>query len=143
MKVSELILILGWISLFSTLVFLFNDYIVYKCDVQAVKISKAVDSALSHSLPPTTSQPENLNCKRMNLKLADPQRSIVASFGNGRLGNQMANFASCYAIMKDYGMYHYLNSMQLEILKKAFVLPELVDADNAPYYVWEKGKYTQ
>ena len=78
----------------------------------------------------------------MNLKLANPQRSIVASFGDGRLGNQMANFASCYAIMKEYGMYHYINAMQLEILRKVFELPELLDADNAPYYLWKKGKYT-
>ena len=78
----------------------------------------------------------------MNLNLSNPQRSIVASFGGGRLGNQMANFASCYAIMKEYGMYHYLKPMQLKILRKVFELPELVDSDNASYYVWEKGKYT-
>ena len=77
----------------------------------------------------------------MNLKLTNSQRSIVASFGDGRLGNQMANFASCYAIMKEYGMAHYLNSMQLKILRKVFVLPELVDVENAPYYVWKNGKY--
>ena len=77
----------------------------------------------------------------MNLKLDNQQRSIVASLGNGRLGNQMANFASCYAVMKEYGMYPYLNTMQLELLERVFVLPELEEADNASYYMWEEGKF--
>ena len=89
----------------------------------------------------TTSYPETLNCKRMNLKLHDQQRSIVASLGNGRLGNQMANFASCYAVMKEYGFYPYLNRMQLETLETVFVLPELVELDNASYYLWEEGNF--
>ena len=72
--------------------------------------------------------------------LNHPQRSIVASLGNGRLGNQMANFASCYAIMKEYGMYHYLDSMQLKLLKNVFVMPELVDKDDASYYLWDPSK---
>ena len=72
--------------------------------------------------------------------LNHPQRSIVASLGNGRLGNQMANFASCYAIMKEYGMYPYLNSMQLKLLENVFVMPELVDKDDASYYLWDPGK---
>ena len=93
-----------------------------------------------HSSTPNTANPETLNCKRMNLKLNDQQRSIVASLGNGRLGNQMANFASCYAVMREYGMYPYLNSMQLELLERVFVLPETVDSDNASYYIWEEGK---
>ena len=77
----------------------------------------------------------------MNLKLYDKQRSIVASLGNGRLGNQMANFASCFAVMKEYGMYSYLNTMQLELLERVFVLPELVESDNASYYMWDQGRY--
>ena len=95
----------------------------------------------NNSPPSTTSALENINCKRMNLKLADPQRSIVASFGNGRLGNQMANFASCYAVMKDYELYHYLMPTQLKILQKVFLLPELKGGNNSSYYVWDKGKY--
>ena len=78
----------------------------------------------------------------MNLKLDDPQRSIVASLGNGRLGNQMATFAGCYAVMKEYGMYPYLDTMQRELLEAVFVLPELVESDNASYYMWEQGKFT-
>jgi hypothetical protein len=77
----------------------------------------------------------------MNLKLDDQQRSIVANFGNGRIGNQMANFAGCYALMKEYGFYPYLDTMQLELLESVFVLPELVELDNASYYLWKEGKF--
>ena len=58
----------------------------------------------------------------------------------GRLGNQMSNFASCYAIMKEYGMYPYLDSEQLKLLENVFVMPEIVDDDDASYYLWDKGK---
>ena len=95
---------------------------------------------LNDSATTILSETENINCNRMNLKLANPQRSIVASFGNGRLGNQMSNFASCYAIMKEYGMYHYLNSMQLKLLQNVFLLSTLSDTDNASYHLWGKGK---
>ena len=90
-----------------------------------------------------TSEPRNPNCDRMNLELSHPQKSIVASLGNGRLGNQMANFASCFAIFKEYGMYHYLNAMQLKLLKNVFAMPKLINADNASYYFWDEGKYIQ
>ena len=90
-----------------------------------------------------TSAPRNHNCDRMNLELSHPQKSIVASLGNGRLGNQMANFASCFAIFKEYGMYHYLNAMQLKLLENVFAMPKLINADNASYYFWDEGKYIQ
>ena len=77
----------------------------------------------------------------MNLELNHPQRSIVASLGNGRLGNQMSNFASCYAIMREYGMYPYLDAEQLKSLKNVFAMPELVDDDDASYYLWDKGNH--
>ena len=77
----------------------------------------------------------------MNLDLSHPQRSIVASLGNGRLGNQMSNFASCYALMKEYGMYHYLDGEYLKLLEKVFVMPEVVDDDNASYYLWDTSKW--
>ena len=77
----------------------------------------------------------------MNLKLINQQRSIVASLGNGRLGNQMSNFAGCYAVMKEYGMYPYINKMQLELLENVFVLPDKQDADNASYYIWEESRF--
>ena len=55
-------------------------------------------------------------CNRMKLNSTQPHRSIVASFGNGRLGNQLSNFASSYALMKEYGMYPYISPMQLDLL---------------------------
>ena len=91
------------------------------------------------SLPPNVST-KSSNCDRMNLKLHHPQRSIVASLGNGRLGNQMSNFASCYAVMREYGMYPYLNPSQLHALQKVFILPRLSNKENQSYYLWEKGK---
>ena len=92
------------------------------------------------SLPPNVST-KSSNCDRMNLKLHHPQRSIVASLGNGRLGNQMSNFASCYAIMKEYGMYPYLGSNQIKSLTKVFLLPELLNRDDASFFLWEEGKF--
>ena len=83
---------------------------------------------------------EPSNCDRMRLELSHPQRSVVASLGNGRLGNQMSNFATCYAISKEYGMYHYLSPNQLHALQKVFVLPDLSNSENVSYFLWEKGK---
>ena len=86
---------------------------------------------------------QNVSCRRINLSLAHPQVSIVASGGKGRLGNQLSNFASCYAIWKEYGMHHYLESMQLNIIETVFELPKFKEEDNnAPYYIWDPGKYT-
>ena len=85
---------------------------------------------------------QTMGCRRMNLHLNHPQISLVASLGNGRLGNQLSNIASCYALWKEYGMYHHLNTMQLGLLEKTFVLPKLnADADNASYYLWNTGKF--
>jgi hypothetical protein len=45
-------------------------------------------------------------CRWMRIKLGGPQqRSILASFGKGRLGNKLSSFASCYAMAKDFGLY--------------------------------------
>ena len=43
-------------------------------------------------------------CQRMNLNTNILQPSISASFGNGRLANQLCNFASGYAIWRQYGI---------------------------------------
>ena len=97
-------------------------------------------SVQQQSSPPSNFSTKSSNCDRMLLKLYHPQKSIVASLGNGRLGNQMSNFASGYAIMKEYGMYPYLGSNQLKSLRKVFVLPELSNRDDASFFLWEKGK---
>ena len=107
------------------------------------KLSTTTSSTttISTTSSQTTTLPQNLSCLRMNLDLTHPQRSVVASLGNGRLGNQLSNFASCFAISKEYGMYHYLNTMQLGLIEKVFDLPKLEDTDNASYYLWDTGKY--
>ena len=128
MKTPRGVIFLGWIIFCGTAVFLFIEKIDLKSPFLSPEIARLV-------------VPEKLNCKRMNLQLANPQRSVVASLGNGRLGNQMGNFASCYAVMKDYGMYPYLNTMQLKVLENVLVLPELVESDNASYYMWEEGTF--
>ena len=130
MKTPQSILFLGWIIFSGTAVFLIIEQIDLESSFLSPKIQRLV-------------APEKLNCKRMNLQLTDQQRSVVASLGHGRLGNQLGNFASCYAVMKDYGMYPYLNTMQLKLLENVFVLPELVESDNASYYIWEERKFFQ
>ena len=95
--------------------------------------------AIKFIFKPIVQKRQSTNCKRMNLELNHPQRSIVASLGNGRLGNQMSNFASCYEIMREYGLYPYLDPEQLKLLENVFAMPKIVDDDDASYYLWDKG----
>ena len=129
MKVPPRVVLFLRLTIFcGTAVFLVIEQIDVQSSFQSPEITRLVAS-------------EKLNCKRMNLQMTDQQRSVVASLGNGRLGNQMGNFASCYAVLKDYGMYPYLNTMQLKLLENVFVLPELVESDNASYYIWEERMF--
>ena len=48
--------------------------------------------------------------------------SNVASFGNGGLGNQMCNFASLFALYKDFGMPSYLEEHSFRLLQNTFLL---------------------
>ena len=81
-------------------------------------------------------------CKRMRLELGANQRSILASFGKGRLGNKLSSFASCYAIAKDFGVYNYISENQYIMLRRVFNFPSLKDdREDSPYYVWRKGKF--
>ena len=57
-----------------------------------------------------------------------------------RLGNQLSNFASGYAIWRDFGILNYIDPKQLQILGKVFKLPTYKENDDsASYYVWLKG----
>ena len=47
-------------------------------------------------------------CKRMQLSQNISQISVMANFGDSRLGNQMCNFASLYDIHKEFGILSYL-----------------------------------
>ena len=81
------------------------------------------------------------SCRRIRFELGPNQRSILASFGKGRLGNKLSSFASCYAIAKDFGLYNYISENQHVMLRRVFDFPTLKDdREDASYYVWKKGK---
>ena len=63
------------------------------------------------------------------------QPSVLANFGNGRLGNQMCNFASQYALHKEYEVLSYFSKSSLNTLKEAFQLPKS-SGRNSSYYKW-------
>ena len=57
-----------------------------------------------------------------------------------RLGNQLSNFASGYAIWRDFGILNYMDPEQLRIIGKVFKLPAHDETENdACYYTWLKG----
>jgi hypothetical protein len=81
-------------------------------------------------------------CRRMRIKLGGPQKkSILASFGKGRLGNKLSSFASCYAMAKDFGLYNYISQNQYVLLRRVFNFPKSKEErEDSIYYVWRKGK---
>ena len=74
-----------------------------------------------------------IQCKRMRLLKNNP--SIATNFGTGGLGNQMCNFASLYAIHKEFGVQMYLRSHSYELLQDAFDLPNPM-SNNLSYSIW-------
>ena len=50
--------------------------------------------------------------------------SKVACFGNGRLGNQLCNFASQYALFKEFGMPSYISEYSNDLLRNTFLLKQ-------------------
>jgi len=67
------------------------------------------------------------------------QKSILTSFGKGRLGNKLASFASTYAICQDFGLYNYISENQYRQLSRVFDFPRVKeDREDSPYYVWRK-----
>ena len=46
--------------------------------------------------------------------------SYGASFGTGRLGNQMSTFASIYAYERMYGIKGFVTAVQAEVLEAYF-----------------------
>ena len=66
--------------------------------------------------------------------------SAIQQRSQTRLGNQLSNFASGYAIWRDFGILNYMDPEQLKIIGKVFKLPTYEENDdNASYYVWLKG----
>ena len=83
-------------------------------------------------------------CRRMRMELGgENQKSILTSFGKGRLGNKLASFASTYAICQDYGLYNYISENQYRQLSRVFDFPRVKeDREDSPYYVWRKCKFS-
>ena len=81
-------------------------------------------------------------CQRMRMELGgDNQKSILASFGKGRLGNKLASFASTYAMSQDFGLYNYISENQYRLLSRVFALPRVKEErEDSPYYIWRKCK---
>ena len=81
-------------------------------------------------------------CCRMVLNADVQKPSIVASFGNGRTANQLCNFASGYALWREYGIMNFLDENQLKRLEATFELPILNEKnDTSSCYLWRKGKF--
>ena len=69
--------------------------------------------------------------------------SAIQQKSQTRLGNQLSNFASGYAIWRDFGILNYIDPEQLQIIGKVFKLPHYEDEeDDASYYTWLKGYLT-
>ena len=75
-------------------------------------------------------------CKAIQLSKNSSQLSIMANFGDGRLGNQMCNFASLYALHKEFGLLSYFKVQSYELLKNTFDLPKPGKKSNSSYHIW-------
>ena len=94
------------------------------------------------SSPIVIKQIQSKICSRMDLNVGTQKPSIAASFGDGRTANQLCNFASGYALWREYGILNYLDEYQLNLLRTTFELPILNEEnDTSSYYLWRKGKY--
>ena len=64
------------------------------------------------------------DCSSMTFLSQETYFSVLASFGNGRLGNQMCNFASQYALSEEYGLSSYFSPYSYKTLVETFDLPK-------------------
>ena len=79
--------------------------------------------------------------QRMNLETDLKKPSIAASFGGGRTANQLCEFASGYALWRQFGILNYIDAIQYDKLTKTFDLPAVNENDNSSaYYIWNEGK---
>ena len=74
-------------------------------------------------------------CRRMLFSNETSQPSVLASFGDGRLGNQMCNFASQYALNKKYGVLSYFSDRSYNTLDITFNLPQ-PNQRNSSFHLW-------
>ena len=112
-----------------------------------IERNETISSDKSTSIKPDTKKKMNFHqnkktCKRMRMELGgENQKSILTSFGKGRLGNKLASFASTYAMSRDFGLYNYISENQYRLLSRVFDLPRVKeDREDSPYYVWRKCK---
>ena len=61
------------------------------------------------------------------------EESTSACFGIGRLGNQMCNFASQFALYKEFGINGYLSSFASSILNQIFQMKPQNNYDTNKY----------
>ena len=84
---------------------------------------------------------QSKECIRMNLETDMKKPSIAASFGGGRTANQLCEFASGYALWRQFGILNYIDVIQYDKLTKTFDLPAVNEYDNSSaYYIWNEGK---
>ena len=72
-------------------------------------------------------------CERMQLLKNKP--SIATNFGTGRLGNQMCNFASLYALHMKFGELMCFKNYTYELLQNASNLPNPMQ-NTLGYSIW-------
>ena len=75
-------------------------------------------------------------CKQMQLSKKSSQKSIILNFGDGRLGNQMCNFASQYALHKEFGVKSYFKNVSHSILSDTFDMPS-PRKRNSSFQLWD------
>ena len=82
-------------------------------------------------------------CLRMNLGTGKNKPSIAASFGGGRTANQLCEFASGYALWRQFGILNYIDLIQYNKLGNIFELPKTLtrNQNNSSYYIWDEGEY--
>ena len=109
--------------------------------VMWVLMNAYITSWNDKSRPIVIRQIQSKICSRMDLNVDIQKPSIAASFGDGRTANQLCNFASGYALWREFGILNYLDENQLNLLGTTFELPQLnEESDTSSYYLWRKGK---
>ena len=101
-----------------------------------IHVSNIDSSTYSSVSGNTISKSKSKACKRMQLSKNITQNSILASFGNGRLGNQMCNFASQYALHKQFEVKSYFKNVSLATLRKTFAIPNPAK-NRSSFHLWD------
>ena len=106
----------------------------YKANILLPNIAQCrviPDPNSSNSVLSTSSD----DCKSMTFLNQESFLSVLASFGNGRLGNQMCNFATQYALSEEYGLSSYFSPYSYKTLVETFDLPK-PNQGNSIFHIW-------